>query len=71
MSSMDINIRFELRPCLVNGEKMLFHMWTTLAGKTVAVVEDSNGVVILVSPLDIVFTDELFKEYIFEDGEEK
>lgn len=26
--TMDINIKFELRPCMVNGQKALFHAWT-------------------------------------------
>lgn len=69
---MDINICFKLRPCYVNGKKMLFHMWgTSRNGTTTAIVEDSSGAVMTVSPLDIGFADELFKDYMFEDGDNK
>lgn len=70
MRDMQFNVNFPLRPCLVNGEKMLFHMWGIgRSGQTEGIVEDSHGVVITVFPYEINFTDEIFKEYVFEEGD--
>lgn len=70
MRDMQLNVNFPLRPCLVNGEKMLFHMWGIgRNGQTKGIVEDSHGVVITVFPYEINFTDETFKEYVYEEGD--
>lgn len=43
MRDMQLNVNFPLRPCLVNGEKMLFHMWGIGRNETIGIVEDANG----------------------------
>ena len=70
MRDMQLNVSFPLRPCLVNGEKMLFHMWGIgRSGQTEGIVEDLHGTVITVFPYEINFTDKIFKEYVHEEGE--
>lgn len=69
MRDMQLNVNFPLRPCLVNGEKMLFHMWGIGRNKTEGIVEDSHGVVRTVFPYEINFTDKIFKEYVHEEGD--
>lgn len=70
MRDMQLNVNFSLRPCLVNGEKMLFHMWGIgQNSKTIGIVEDANGSIMAVFPYEIRFTDEIFKEYMHEEGD--
>lgn len=67
-------IKQELRPCLVNGKKALFHIWeqrqeTLLSGaeiKTVfGIIEDEKGQVVRVNPTSIQFLDNKIREYCF------
>ena len=69
MRDMQLNVNFPLRPCLVNGEKMLFHMWGIGRNGTEGIVEDANGSIMAVFPYKIRFTDEIFKEYVHEEGD--
>lgn len=69
MRDMQLNVNFPLRPCLVNGEKMLFHMWGIGRNETIGIVEDANGSIMAVFPYKIRFTDEIFKEYMHEKGD--
>lgn len=70
MRDMQLNVTFPLRHCLVNGEKMLFHMWGIgRKGQTEGIVEDANGSIMAVFPYEIRFTDEIFKEYMHEEGD--
>lgn len=70
MRDMQLNVNFPLRPCLVNGERMLFHMWGIgRSGQTKGIVEDANGSIMAVFPYEIRFTDKIFKEYMHEEGD--
>jgi hypothetical protein len=70
MRDMQLNVNFPLRWCLVNGEKMLFHMWGIgRNGQTEGLVEDIDGSITTVFPYEIRFTDEIFKEYMNEEGD--
>lgn len=69
MRDMQLNVNFPLRPCLVNGEKMLFHMRGIGRNETIGIVEDANGSIMAVFPYKIRFTDEIFKEYMHEEGD--
>lgn len=63
----DITIRVELRPCLVQNQKALFHRWTNELNGVRGLVEDSCGRMHLVKLEQIQFIDskEIIKEYIW------
>lgn len=70
----DIEIKTELRPCLVKGKKALFHKWVhtkNLFGQEfeVGIVEFIDGPVEEVTPDNIRFCDGKAKEYIFKMGD--
>lgn len=69
MRDMQLNVNFPLRPCLVNGEKMLFHVWGIGRNETIGIVEDANGSIMAVFHYKIKFTDEIFEEYMHEEGD--
>lgn len=71
-----IEIKQELRTCIVKNEKALFHKWIhikNLIGQEyeVGLVEYENGEVEEVTPENIIFCDNIFKEYYFKEREEK
>lgn len=63
--SSDINIKIELRPCIVKGRKALFHKWSVKSKETVAIIEYEDGAVTECYPYEIKFVDAKFKEYCF------
>ena len=67
----DIEIKPELRPCLVKGEKALFHHWVHIHDickneYEVGIVEYENGEVEEVTPNNIKFCDNKITQYSFE-----
>ena len=66
MARGDIVIQVELRPCLVENNKALFHRWVNeLNGTTKGLIEDDHGKVHLVKPEEIQFLDRKIKQYAF------
>jgi hypothetical protein len=80
MASMvsEITIKNEIRPCMVNGEKALFHGWGSTCNHcrnsdglecymptTVGIIERESGVMEICFPADVTFTDGLFTQYAF------
>lgn len=67
----NFKIEQELRPCLVNGKKALFHTWEHYSVgdiKNVAgIIEDENGQVFRVCPSSIKFLDNKKEDYCFDD----
>ena len=68
----EIKITNKLRPCLINGQKALFHRWadTTdilLNQSTKGIVEYENGQVRCVLPFEIKFLPLNFNEYCFNE----
>ena len=75
-----MNIEAKLRPCKIfrnREEKVgLFHRWGTtsmmnnlngdLSTVTIAIVEVENGKVITISPDQLKFTDDKFKDFCFK-----
>lgn len=82
MAASGIAITVELRPCLVNGKKALFHKWTEEAQiqynqyyatanqlkTTFGIIEFEDGQVASVAPYKIKFCDNKMKEYYFKEG---
>lgn len=79
----EINIKVELRPCIVKDRKALFHKWsqsnrvvmtgeviTHVIKNTIAIIEYENGAVTECYPYEIKFTDNKHREYCFgaEEG---
>lgn len=79
MRPSDIVITIELRPCLVNGKKALFHKWikelsnfkpASEAGweeRVYGLVEYEDGTLGKVEYGDIQFTDYKIRDYYFGD----
>lgn len=73
-SFSDIEVKRELRPCLVNGKPALFHIWVhfndyingNVISRPAGLVEIENGHMINVYPTSIRFTDNKLQEYCFE-----
>lgn len=70
-SLADVTIRRELRLCLVNGRKALFHTWEHFelddVKKVFGIIEGENGQVLKVNPTSIQFLDNKINEYCFDD----
>ena len=70
-SLSDITVKRELRPCLVNGTKALFHTWEHFwladVKKVFGIIETENGQVIKVNPSSIQFIDNKIENYCFDD----
>lgn len=70
-SLSDITVKRELRPCLVNGKKALFHTWEQYSVGGIkhlgGIIEDENGQVFRVCPSSIKFLDNKIEEYCFND----
>jgi hypothetical protein len=72
----DIKTARDLRPCLVKGQKALFHCWEFrsqlthdgLAHSTLAIVELESGQVVEYLPRDVAFCDGMIAQYAFEGG---
>lgn len=76
MASLDskIYIETELRPCIVDGRKALFHKWDKERNllnqeDIVALVEYEDGQVDTVTRNRIKFVDNKIKEFCFESEE--
>ena len=70
----DIEVKMEIRPWFVKGEKALFHQWVhtkNLLGQEfeVGLVEYENGQVEEVTPNNIKFCDNKINEYSFKEGD--
>lgn len=54
-----LDIRYPLRPCFVNGEKALFHIWTEVSDprSIVGIIELMDGSVKTAEPTTIRFVD--------------
>lgn len=72
-SLSDITVKRELRPCLVNGRKALFHTWEHWElddiKKVFGIIEDENGRIIKVNPTSIQFLDNKIENYCFDNLE--
>lgn len=79
-SVTDIEIKRELRPCIVNGKKALFHTWEHISEPmpsncqgviscTMGIIEDERGNIIRVNPCSIKFIDNKIQEYCFKSEE--
>lgn len=74
MASGDIKISAELRPCIVNGKKALFHLWIKKKDIVMqseyinGLVEFIDGTVEEIRADKIRFCDSKIKEYCFEEG---
>lgn len=74
MASGDIKISTELRPCMINGKKALFHLWIkkkdiVMQSEYVdGLVEFIDGTVEEIKADRIGFCDSKIKEYSFEEG---
>lgn len=74
MASGDIKISTELRPCMINGKKALFHLWIkkkdiVMQSEYVdGLVEFIDGTVEEIKSERIRFCDSKIKEYSFEEG---
>ena len=71
-SLSDIEIKPELRPCLVKDKKALFHKWghtKNLLGQEfdVAIVEYEDGLVEEVTPNNLKFCDNRINKYMFKE----
>ena len=80
MARGDIIIMRQTRPCAVmcldfgeegmvvghKEEPYVWHDWIVEDGHTKALVEDENGKITSVSPYDIRFLDDIFKDYDIE-----
>ena len=69
-SLSDITIKQELRPCIVNNKKALFHKWIhtkDLLGQELelGLIEYENGQVAKITTNNIKFCDSKIKEYLF------
>lgn len=69
----DFIIKPELRPCIVNGQKALFHQW--IKAKDIlqseypkGIIEYKNGQVATVGYYDIKFIDNKITEYSFDNN---
>lgn len=68
----DIEIKQELRPCYVDGEKALFHLWIKKRDYIMhneyvnGLVEFIDGTIKEIQANKIFFCDNKIKEYIFE-----
>lgn len=75
MASGDIKISTELRPCLINGKKALFHLWIKKKDIVMqseyidGLVEFIDGTVEEIRANKIRFCDSKIKEYVFEVGD--
>lgn len=72
-SLSSIEVKQELRPCLVNGKKALFHRWEEYAlgdvKKVFGIIETETGQIIKVNPTDIqLFLDNKIQDYVFPEG---
>lgn len=72
-SLSDIEIKQEVRPCIVDKKKALFHKWIhtkNLLGQEfeLGLIEYENGQVAEVTPNKIVFCDYKIKEYCFSSN---
>lgn len=80
MAGMTIDI--PLRPCLANGKEALFHRWADFADvktailqgstpgqiwRVLAIVEYRNGTVDFVGPESLVFLDNKFEDFAWND----
>lgn len=63
MQMAEFILRWDLRPCWVNGKKALFHSW----GQPQAIVEYEDGTVGLVMPCEVKFADEMVSQYTYDD----
>lgn len=63
----DIYIKAELRPCIVNKKKALFHRWLVEGPdrETFGLIEQENGVVCRCYPHEVRFCDNLAAQYAF------
>lgn len=71
MAAGNILIKQELRPCLVNGKKALFHKWIVKTDicehkHSAGLVEFEDGTVDEVYYSKIKFIDNIINEYAFE-----
>ncbi len=71
-SLSDIEIKPELRPCLVKDKKALFHKWghtKNLLGQEfdVAIVEYEDGQIEEVTPNNLKFCDNRINKYMFKE----
>lgn len=79
----EITMKYELRPCIVEGRKALFHSWQRsvdyipplkdkhLGGTTeyiIGIIELENGTIQQVSPDEIRFIDNKVKAYFEENA---
>lgn len=60
-----IIIEYELRPCMVNGKKALFHRWVDAVDG--GLIEREDGSMEMVHPESIKFIDNRIKEYAFPE----
>lgn len=73
-SLSDIKITTELRPCIINGKKALFHLWIKKKDIVMqseyidGLVEFIDGTVEEIRADKIRFCDSKIKEYYFEEG---
>lgn len=61
---MNIEINYKLRPCIVNGQKALFHCWENLS-HTVGIIEREDGTIHECYPDEIRFVDNAFADIYF------
>lgn len=68
-----LKISFDLRPCIVNGEKGLFHRWFEeddgMYKRIFALVEFEGGIMAKCKMLNVVFCDNLINQYYFGEFE--
>jgi len=62
-----ITIKAELRPCVANGNKYLFHRWVEFPSdrEIFALCEDEDGEMMLIEPGALQFTDSRMDDYFF------
>lgn len=71
----DIKIVTELRPCIINGKKALFHLWIKKKDIVMqseyinGLVEFIDGTVEEIYAEKIRFCDNKIKEYAFKEGD--
>lgn len=74
MANGDIKISMELRPCIINGKKALFHLWIKKKDIIMkseyidGLVEFIDGTVEEIRADKIRFCDSKIKEYYFKEG---
>lgn len=61
---MNIEIKQSLRPCIVNGQKALFHCWENNS-YTFGIIEREDGTVHECYPDEIRFVDNAFSGIFF------